>query len=153
VKGKRVDTRRHRADGKVLGGHSGCTSDGDWISDAGRCHRRDRVPGAFGRQTKQARKGNGVGAAPKPPPAELPFSPYVAPEPGRLNQALQRMVRYGFADEAMTIVRAVRNLQPLDEPETEHSRELLLQALHRRGPFAPERDFRTPRGFVRPAVC
>ena len=152
MKGMRVDTRRLRADGKVLGGHHGCNSDADWTPDAGRWHRRERVPGAFGQQVRQVARANGRGAAPKVAPPQLPIPPYVPPEPGRLNQALQRMVRYGFVEEAMTVVSAVRNLQPLDGPDTELSREVLLQALHRRGPFAPARDFRTPRGVVRPAI-
>jgi hypothetical protein len=62
------------------------------------------------------------------------------------------MVAYGFAEEAMTVVNAVRDLQSLDGPDTDHSRAVLLQALHRRGPFARQRDFRTPRGVVRPAI-
>ena len=66
-------------------------------------------------------------------------------EPGRLNLALERMARHGYADEARTVVSAVRNLRPLDGADTAESRRVLLLALHRRGPFAPDHDFRTPR--------
>ena len=73
-------------------------------------------------------------------------------EPGRLNRALRRMARNGYGREARLIVDAVRNLQPLDGADTAESREILLKALHRRGPFAADWDFHTPRGLRRPAV-
>ena len=72
-------------------------------------------------------------------------------ECGRLNQALRRMVRYGYGKDAKAIANAVRNLESLTVPELARSRELLLKALHRRGPFAPERDFQIPR-LCRPAI-
>ena len=74
------------------------------------------------------------------------------PEPGRLNRALRRMARNGYGDEARVIANAVRHLRPLDGADTAEPRRVLLMALHRRGPFAPEWDFRTPRGLRRPVV-
>ena len=74
-----------------------------------------------------------------------------SPRDGRLNQALRRMVRYGYGKDARTIAGAIRNLEPLTGPNLADSRETLLKALHRRGPFAPDRDFQTPR-LCRPAI-
>ena len=73
-------------------------------------------------------------------------------EPGRLNRALRRMARNGYGEEARVIVDAVRHLRPLDGADTSEPRRVLLMALHRRGPFAPEWDFCTPRGLRRPVV-
>ena len=107
MQGKRTDTRRLRADGKVLGGH-----------------HRER-------------------------------NEQVLTKPGRLTQALERMRQAGFGVESLDIVLAIRcgDLSLADGSHFREHRALLLQALHRRGPFAPERDFRRPRGVVRPAVC
>jgi hypothetical protein len=77
MKGTRVDTRRLRADGKVLGGHYGCTSDADWVPDAGRWHKREGVPGAFSRQVLQVTRANGRSAAVKAATPHLPVPRYV----------------------------------------------------------------------------
>ncbi len=73
-------------------------------------------------------------------------------ELGPLNRALQQMVQRGYADEARAITQGIRNLDPLTGPELKDSRQLLLMALRRRGPFAPEWDHHTPRGIRRPAI-
>jgi len=62
------------------------------------------------------------------------------------------MVRHGYGSEAWGIADAIRNLQPLDGAGTEECKRVLLMAVHRRGQFAPEWDFRTPRGLRRPVV-
>ena len=66
-----------------------------------------------------------------------------------------RTILTSFGLEATDIVLAIKcgDLSLVDGSHFEGHRKLLLQALHRRGPFARERDFRTPRGVVRPAIC
>lgn len=74
-------------------------------------------------------------------------------EPGRLNKALCRMVQQGYGQDARAIAYAIRNLDPLTGKHLEGSKQVLLMALHRRGPFAPQWDFQTPRGYRRPVIC
>lgn len=141
MKGKKFDTRRFRADGKILGGHYGYPRDGN--VSPGRCHRQEYTPGAFGDLVEQP---TCVLATPVP---HVPVPKVVEPEPGRLNRALRCMRQHGYVAEAKAITDAIRSLQLL----TEDSRRLLDQALHRRGPFAPEWDHRTPRGLRHPAIA
>ena len=76
----------------------------------------------------------------------------ISSESGRLNQALRRMVQQGYGQDARAIADGIRNLRPLNEKHLDDSKEVLLMALHCRGPFALEWDFQTPRGYRRPAV-
>ena len=150
MKGNRLDTRRVRSDGKMLGGHHGCSGYSKLQIAEGRSHVRDQVPGAFGREQQRGKEKVCSEAATISP---LPIPAMVPSEPGRLNGALHRMVRQGFAKDAKVIADAIRNLEPLDGKNLERSRELLLKALHHRGPFAPQWDFHTPRGIRRPAIA
>lgn len=148
---RRIDTRRRRADGKVLGSHHG-DKDVQVPVTPTRHHQRESVSGAFGgKAAQEPPRGNGGSAV----PTALPVPAYVPAEPGPLSQALDRMCRAGFRVEAFDIVLAIRigDLSLADGSHFAGHRELLLEALHRRGPFASEpRDFRTPRGYVQPAV-
>ena len=148
MKGNRLDTRRVRSDGKMLGGHHGCSGYVD-IAE-GRSHVRDQVPGAFGggdQRCKEKVCSEAVTISLAPPvPVTVPS------EPGRLNQALHRMRACGYEDEARQITHLVREPRL---PEEGHQKclELLLKALHRRGPFTSEWDFHSPRGIRRPAIA
>ena len=76
----------------------------------------------------------------------------ISSESGRLNQALRRMVQQGYGQDARAIADSIRNLRPLNGKYLDGSKQVLLMALHRRGPFAPKWDFQTPQGYRRPAV-
>ena len=76
----------------------------------------------------------------------------ISSESGRLNQALRRMVQQGYGQDARAIADGIRNLCPLDGKHLDSGNQVLLMALHRRGPFAPKWDFQTPRGYRRPVV-
>ena len=76
----------------------------------------------------------------------------ISSESGRLNQALCRMVQQGYGQDARAIADSIRNLRPLTGKQLDGSKAVLLMALHRRGPFASQWDFQTPRGYRRPAV-
>ena len=135
MKGKKMDTRRLRADGKLLGGHYGYPRDGN--VSPGRCHRQEYTSGAFGHLAEQP---TCVLAAPVP---HVPIPKVVAPEPGRLNRALRRMMQYGYVAEVKAITDSIRSLQLL----TEDSRRLLELALQGSMPSTVQQE------FVRTIAC